>query len=190
MLINFNELDLAFRCHRVVFEWERFGIESFQNDTSLSHYVYSLFFSLYIRMHKSEDIFRSPVLVQIPIYTSLFLSISATRVKLTCICFPLQSLYWFELCWHVLIINWLLLAVLCANSTVVLRLCLLCAEACCSLGKFFLLTAFFVTTVVTVPIWAVDSRGPLGGTQWPHSDEWLPGHGDRGERVKRWAKWN
>ena len=132
MMINFNELDLAFRCRRVVFEWERFGIESFQNDASLSNYVYSLFFSLYIRMHKSEDIFRSPVLVQIPIYASLFLSISATRVKLTCICFPLQSLYWFELCWHVLIINWLLLAVLCANSTVVWRLHLLCAEACFS----------------------------------------------------------
>ena len=29
-------MDLAFGCRRVVFEWEGFSLESFQNDTSLS----------------------------------------------------------------------------------------------------------------------------------------------------------
>jgi len=36
MWINFNEMDLAFRCRRVVFEWEGFSLESFRNDTSVS----------------------------------------------------------------------------------------------------------------------------------------------------------
>ena len=31
-----HQVDLVFRCRRVVFEWEGFGLESFQNDTSLS----------------------------------------------------------------------------------------------------------------------------------------------------------
>jgi len=37
MYINFNGMDLAFGCRRIVFEWEGFGLESFWNDTSLSH---------------------------------------------------------------------------------------------------------------------------------------------------------
>ena len=32
MYINFNEVDLAFGCSRVIFEWEEFGLESFRND--------------------------------------------------------------------------------------------------------------------------------------------------------------
>jgi len=34
-------MDLAFGCHRVVFEWELFDFESFWNDTSLSIYIYN-----------------------------------------------------------------------------------------------------------------------------------------------------
>jgi len=30
-------MDLAFEYRRVVFEWDGFGLESFRNDTSLSH---------------------------------------------------------------------------------------------------------------------------------------------------------
>ena len=36
MHINFNGKDLVLGCHRAVFEWEGFSLESVQNDTSLS----------------------------------------------------------------------------------------------------------------------------------------------------------
>ena len=36
--INFNRVDLAFRCPIVVLEWEGFGLEFFWNNTSL--YIY------------------------------------------------------------------------------------------------------------------------------------------------------
>ena len=34
-------MDLAFGCRRVVFGWEGFGLEFFQNDTCLSLYTYT-----------------------------------------------------------------------------------------------------------------------------------------------------
>ena len=37
-------VDLVFECRTLLFEWERFGLQSFQNDTSLSH------ISLYVCM--------------------------------------------------------------------------------------------------------------------------------------------
>ena len=40
MQINFKGIDLAFGCHKVVFEWEGFSLESFRNDTSLYIYIY------------------------------------------------------------------------------------------------------------------------------------------------------
>ena len=42
MQINFNGVALAFRCHRVAFEWERYDIESFQNDKRTYVCVYIL----------------------------------------------------------------------------------------------------------------------------------------------------
>ena len=48
MYINFNGVDIAFECRRIVFEWEGFGLESFQNDKSLS-----LSLSLYIYIYIS-----------------------------------------------------------------------------------------------------------------------------------------
>ena len=36
--INFNKLNLEFKCWRLVFEWEGSGLESFLNYTTLSRY--------------------------------------------------------------------------------------------------------------------------------------------------------
>jgi len=55
--------------------------------------------------------------------------------------------------------------------------------------KNILFTMFFVTTV-TALILTVQSGESSGGTQWPHSAEWLSKHGDACEREKRWAKSN
>ena len=55
--------------------------------------------------------------------------------------------------------------------------------------KILLLTAFFITAV-SPRIWAVQSGGPPGETQWPHPAEWLPRHGDACKREWRWAKWD
>ena len=42
MQVNFNVVNFLFECCRIVFEWERFDLESFQNDTSLHVCVYRL----------------------------------------------------------------------------------------------------------------------------------------------------
>ena len=55
MWINFNVVDLAFGCRRVVFEWEGFGLESFRNDTSLS----LIFIRIFIGQRSSEG-FKGP----------------------------------------------------------------------------------------------------------------------------------
>ena len=41
MYINFNGVDLIFECHRVIFEREASGLESFWNDTSFSLCVHT-----------------------------------------------------------------------------------------------------------------------------------------------------
>jgi len=47
-------MDIAFRCRRVVSEWEVFDLESFQNDTSLYICIYIyiyLLFNMYILIY-------------------------------------------------------------------------------------------------------------------------------------------
>jgi len=36
MYINFSGVDLTLKRRKIIFDWERFSLESFQNDTSLS----------------------------------------------------------------------------------------------------------------------------------------------------------
>ena len=43
-------MDLVFKCHRVIFEWEGFGLESFWIDTNLSPYGIDLSHSGRIRV--------------------------------------------------------------------------------------------------------------------------------------------
>jgi len=46
--INFNGVDLVFECRMLVFEWEGFGLESFQNYASLLlHTLYTLYPYIY-----------------------------------------------------------------------------------------------------------------------------------------------
>ena len=41
MQINFNGVDLAFRCCMFAFEWEEFGFESFWNGISMCVYTHT-----------------------------------------------------------------------------------------------------------------------------------------------------
>ena len=50
-------MDLVFECRRVVFEWEGFGLESFQNDTSLSPYIH-MYIYIYVSKYVCVCIYR------------------------------------------------------------------------------------------------------------------------------------